>query len=448
MLYRAKSYAKAAIALDASAALGNDGTSIEDRFHAARARSRAGDDAAAIPLYDKLALEAPGAKWGAEAGFLAANLRFQHGDWKAAIAAFEVYLKKSSKVDGQESNAREARRARAIALMLDGNLTAAHALDVIAKGDDYEKDAYGAARIDLLRAIAAQRAGESSEAIVRLQALRARFPYGWFDLVGRVRLAKLGVATAPWPAGPVAPLVPASMPTEIDPLFAAGLSRDARDAWAKPQGDDALVCATYEALDAGWDAYRVGMKLDTSQPPDTSSWRWRCAFPTPFDEVVRALEIRENLPRGTMHAVLRQESGFRIEVVSPAGAVGIAQLMPTTAATTAKACGMTIDPDDVVALESPYLQLDLSARHMHALFDQFGGPNAPRAAPLVIAAYNAGAGAVKRWLGEAGTLEADLWVERIPFVETRAYTARVTGNLVRYSILAGVAPPTLPTTFE
>src|SRR5207248_4738970 len=82
MLYRAKAYAKAAIALDASAALGNDATSIEDSFHAARARSRAGDDAAAIPLYDALSKKFPGARWGAEAGFLAANLRFQHGDWK------------------------------------------------------------------------------------------------------------------------------------------------------------------------------------------------------------------------------------------------------------------------------------------------------------------------------------------------------------------------------
>jgi soluble lytic murein transglycosylase len=57
--------------------------------------------------------------------------------------------------------------------------------------------------------------------------------------------------------------------------------------------------------------------------------------------------------------------------------------------------------------------------------------------PLAIAAYNAGPSAVGEWLVGATDLDADVWVARIPFDETRSYVARVLGNLARYEWLAG-----------
>ena len=120
--------------------------------------------------------------------------------------------------------------------------------------------------------------------------------------------------------------------------------------------DDAASCTARDAFDDGWEAYRLGLRFVVDQPPDgTTAWKWRCSWPTPFAPVVAALEAREGLPRGLMHAILRQESAFRIDVVSPAGAVGIAQLMPATAAQTAAAIGMTIDQSDIAALQAPWV---------------------------------------------------------------------------------------------
>ena len=460
-LYRAKAYARAAVALDDAAKLGGapnkmDDDALDDAFHAARSLSRAGDDPAAIARYDALHKAQPSSHWGAEAGFLAGNLRFLRGDFAGAIAAFDRYVAKSSKVDKQETNLREAKRARAIAMLESGQAGAAKAFDTLAASKDYDQDSYAWARLQLLRAVSLERAGDKAQAITLLQKLRGMHPYGFVDLAARRRLSALGdVSSPPFPSGPIPPSG-AALPAPIDLLSFSGLVRDARSLLGKPAGDDESRCAAFNTIEAGYDAYVIGQKLMVSKPLETSPWVWTCAYPRPYDAVVAALEAREGLPRGLMHAILRQESGFRVEVVSPAGAVGIAQLMPFTAAATASQAGTTLDQTDIAALQAPFLQLDLSARHLHSLFSELGAPVGPgadadqvsRVVPLVFAAYNAGAGAVKRWLGEAGTMDADVFVERIPFIETRGYTARVLGNMVRYAIFAGTAPPTLPAKFQ
>ncbi|MEO7096861.1 MAG: transglycosylase SLT domain-containing protein, partial [Polyangiales bacterium] len=442
---------------------------LPSRRPAARAMSRAGDDLSAIGLYDAIAKARPRTRWGKEATFLAANLRFLTGHYKESIEVFDQFLvltdkpatkpttepptekPATEKADPQEGNRREARRARAMAMLLLGHVRAAKALHELTEGEDYEADSFAIGRIELMQAAALQKSEDAGGAISLLTALRTRHAYGYLDLAARRRLAELGQKLPGFPAGPIASPAAPVLPSPADLLFGAGLSREARALLPKlPKGDDAQRCATLAQLDAGADAYVVGVKLDVSVPP-ASGWTWRCAYPTPYAEVVEALEARERLPRGLIHSILRQESAFRLDVVSPAGAVGIAQLMPQTAATTAKAAGLTLDETDLVALEVPFVQLDLCARHLHTLYIEMGADPATatpestaRATPLVIAAYNAGALAVKRWLADAGTLDSDIFLERIPYLETRGYAARVYGNLVRYAIIAGTEPPVMP----
>jgi len=126
--------------------------------------------------------------------------------------------------------------------------------------------------------------------------------------------------------------------------------------------------------------------------------------------------------------------------VSPAHAVGLMQILPETARSVASSIPLAYDdsrlsvPDTNIALGTRYLR-DLRAR----LGDQLA---------LAVAAYNGGEDAIQRWLGRAPGMDLDVFVERIPFPETRGYVARVMGNFARYEYLrkgdAGV--PSVPLT--
>jgi soluble lytic murein transglycosylase len=144
---------------------------------------------------------------------------------------------------------------------------------------------------------------------------------------------------------------------------------------------------------------------------------------------VSDLSVKEALPPELMYAVMRQESGFRPAVVSPAGAVGLMQLLESTASALATELGIEYSADK---LSNPPYNLELSARYLRKLLDMFGGNVA-----LAVAAYNAGPQAVTRWLESAETLELDVFVARIPFDETRGYVERVLGNVARYAYLSG-----------
>ena len=129
-------------------------------------------------------------------------------------------------------------------------------------------------------------------------------------------------------------------------------------------------------------------------------------------------------------AIMREESGFRPEVMSSAGAVGLLQLMPETAGHTASRLGLP-PMDDFEVLERPETNIQLGAAYLAYLSERF-----PGRISAVIASYNAGPSAVGRWLeGDASELEDDEWVEEIAYSQTRTYTKRVLRSLYVYRSL-------------
>ena len=126
-------------------------------------------------------------------------------------------------------------------------------------------------------------------------------------------------------------------------------------------------------------------------------------------------------------AIMREESGFRPEVMSSAGAVGLLQLMPETARNTAVRQGWP-DFGDLEALKRPETNIRLGTAYLAELSRRF-----PARVSAVIASYNAGPSAVASWLeGKAAHLEEDEWVEEIPYSQTRSYTKRVLRSLYVY----------------
>ena len=130
------------------------------------------------------------------------------------------------------------------------------------------------------------------------------------------------------------------------------------------------------------------------------------------------------------YAVMRQESNFDPDAVSPAHAVGLMQLIPETAR--AVAAELRI-PYDEARLTQPSFNVALGTRYLGDLGEKFA--HAPARLPLVVAAYNAGDDAVTRWLARVPKMDIDEFVERIPYLETRAYVARVMANWAHYEYL-------------
>ena len=137
--------------------------------------------------------------------------------------------------------------------------------------------------------------------------------------------------------------------------------------------------------------------------------------------------------------IIRQESSFDAAITSPAGARGLMQLMPATAAQMGRKLSVAAP---VAALtDDPALNLRLGTAYLALLMAQFDN-----AAPLVMAGYNAGPNRTIEWLGvngdpRRGAIDAIDWIELIPFAETRNYVQRVTENLVIYRAQAGNIGP-------
>ena len=131
---------------------------------------------------------------------------------------------------------------------------------------------------------------------------------------------------------------------------------------------------------------------------------------------------------------MRQESGFRPAVVSPAGAVGLMQLMPNTAMRAAEEIMQQPGAPWVPDPKQPtnvLNNLELGGFYLSKLLSMLGGQ-----LPVVVASYNAGPIAVSSWLVEGGeSLPVDVWVARIPYTETRDYVGIVLGNWLAYRYL-------------
>ncbi|MBL8674502.1 MAG: lytic transglycosylase domain-containing protein, partial [Rhodospirillales bacterium] len=137
-----------------------------------------------------------------------------------------------------------------------------------------------------------------------------------------------------------------------------------------------------------------------------------------------------SVERALALGLARQESAFSTSVVSPAGAMGLMQLMPGTARQVAQKLGQPYDQDRL--LRDPAYNVALGSHYFSEMLEKFGGSY-----ELALSAYNAGPARTARWLdtiGDPRTGAIDMvdWIELIPFRETRNYVQRVMEAVVVY----------------
>jgi soluble lytic murein transglycosylase len=243
------------------------------------------------------------------------------------------------------------------------------------------------------------------------------------------------LAIAPSAAPPPPDTVAAGL-ARIDTLLLAGLDTAAqaeiRLLLSRPPRDLEALLGWSEGLSArGYGAAAVRLGWQAALQAPGAPRVLRAIFPWPNRAAVEAEADEFGVDGLLLAAIVRQESVFDVEALSPAGARGLAQLLPSTAALTARGLDVTFYPEWITV---PDLNLHLGAAHLAQLLRRFTRLDA------AVAAYNAGGTPVRRWLNRHGALDPDRFIELIPYPETRGYVRSVLRNRELYRALY-VAPP-------
>ena len=188
-------------------------------------------------------------------------------------------------------------------------------------------------------------------------------------------------------------------------------------------------------------ARRMAYKI-VERPDARNDWWWSAAYPTPWLKEVQSAAEQHKIEPWLVYATMRQESAYDANAVSRADAIGLLQMLEKTAERSAESLGVDIDVDRQ-KLFDPRLNIQLGVAEMAKQFHSFGGRF-----PLSIAAYNAGDTRVRRWLRQSRTAEWDVFVDSIPFDETRNYVRRVTSHFARYRYLQESHILALPKTLK
>jgi soluble lytic murein transglycosylase len=174
----------------------------------------------------------------------------------------------------------------------------------------------------------------------------------------------------------------------------------------------------------------VGRAKLEKRPSADNLRLWHIAYPKAFRDEVERWAPQAKVPVDLLQALMREESALDPEALSPAGAIGLTQLMLPTARAVARKLKLG-RPTQASLMKGP-LNIRIGSSFLGELLRRFDG-----SPPLAIASYNAGPGAVRAWLRVRGHLALDEFVEEIPFAETRGYVKRVLRSYAAYRILYG-----------
>ena len=179
---------------------------------------------------------------------------------------------------------------------------------------------------------------------------------------------------------------------------------------------------TIDGINLGWELRDGGHEWD--------SRLIRVTFPLPYFELIRREAVEWGVDPIILAAIIRQESAFKADIVSRAGAIGLMQVMPPTGAQLARVHGPSGFRD--AHLASPEVSLHLGAAYFVEMSARYDG-----VLPLILSAYNAGPTRATRWQRYPEVSDLLRFTERIPFVETRGYVKNVRRNLGIYRVLYG-----------
>ncbi len=226
-------------------------------------------------------------------------------------------------------------------------------------------------------------------------------------------------------------LIQLGLPDEAEPIV--------RDALRLDSLSGCIIAARLaERADAGPAALEAAETLARRIPSDflldlAPASVVAALAPRPFDRLVAESAKASGVPKDLLYAVMRQESRFDREAVSPAAARGLMQLTLPAAGEAAR--DLNEEPPAYIDLYDPARSLHLGAQTIRRLLERFSGDSAS-----VVSAYNAGAGQTSLWSGGAA-VPAEALLAAISYPETRVYFRRVLANQRLYAMEERAGPP-------
>jgi soluble lytic murein transglycosylase len=415
-------------------------------YYGARASTNARRDAEALERFEKVETLFPKHRLADDARFRSALIALDQGSTERALgmlasipdaypegdmggeALFRVALEKLERSD---LGAARTALDRALVLAPEGA---------------------SARRAEYFRARISELAGDSEDAKRRYVALVAEAPLDYYMLLAYARLRAqdeaLARTTLETAAGrePLGPLVTEDHPELASPAFERFVSLLEVGEVDAARREASVGGLTAEGVDPGV-LWTVAWLYDRAGAPDIGHWvtrgrlsefrahwpagrwkvAWEVAFPRPWDAMVTRDSDSARIPTALTWAVMREESAFNPEAKSVANAIGLMQLMAGTARLVAHDTDL---PFDEQALHRPEVSIALGTRLLSELRTSF-----PLHPAFAIAAYNGGSNAVRRWLQQHGADDFDVFVERIPFDETRNYVKKVLASEAAYAYL-------------
>jgi soluble lytic murein transglycosylase len=287
--------------------------------------------------------------------------------------------------------------------------------------------------------------GHATEAQRLYAVLLAEVPRSYYGiLAGQRRRGTAPVAArAPALTLPPDPL----RPVERDPRFlrVAALRAVGLSTFAVDELEEALSRVLSEplklyALAAAFvreERYHLALRilrhhfsdLASTGDPSLPKAFWQMLYPVPWERELGEAADRTGVDRFLLAALVREESNFFPAARSRVGARGLAQLMPDTARALALRRGLAFG--DGALLDEPAPNLQLGAAYLAGLLREFPDPR------LAAAAYNAGPARVREWWAARRSDDVELWVEQIPFDETRHFVKRVIVSWEEYRRVYG-----------
>lgn len=347
--------------------------------------------------------------------FHLASRRMQRGDWRGALTILE----------------------RATTLPSENDRS---------RGQEYAgRERYFLARAHL-------ETGDKAKALDEYERIVAEMPLSYYMLHAYARLLELDPARAKLArdraisAAAQAPFIFERRPEFDQPGFTRALellrqgdvdlAKHELDLLGLPSPDAAPsllwnVALVYARAGAAKLSHAVarGLLTDWLERWPAGGWAkaWELAFPRPYKDFVDREAKKNDVPEHLVYAIMREESAFEPEAVSPADAYGLMQLIEPTARHYGSPIGL---PSDPASLKKPRINIAIGCRVLGKLLKTFSDNPL-----LAVPAYNAGPAAPRRWVKERPGDDFDLWVELIPYGETRRYTKRVLASRAAYAFL-------------